>query len=76
MRSVLRDASVASTSPIAPLPDFRLLLDQGFPKPTGFAISELDRSVTVTHLSDFEPTLARHSTPDWFRLSDLLGRNQ
>lgn len=56
---------MASTS-TGPLPEFRLLLDQGFPKPTGFAISELDRSVEVVHLSEFDPSLAQNSTPDWF----------
>lgn len=66
MRSVSKDAFVASMSPTALQPEFRLLLDQGFPKPTGFAISELDQSVSVVHLSDFEPALAENSTPDWF----------
>src|SRR5215211_6440336 len=46
-------------------PELRLLLNQGFPKPTGFAISELDRSVSVVHLSDFDPALAESRTPDW-----------
>jgi len=45
---------------------FRLLLDQGFPKPTSFAVSELDRSVHVRHLHDFSPDLAQRSTPDWY----------
>lgn len=45
---------------------FSLLLDQGFPKPTGFAIAELDQTVAVQHLSDFAPHLAQRSTPDWF----------
>ena len=54
---------MASSSP----PDrFSLLLDQGFPKPTQFAISELDRSVDVEHFSDFAPELAARSTPDWY----------
>lgn len=57
---------MAPTSPTAPQPEFKLLLDQGFPKPTGFAISELDRSVSVVHLSDFDEALAQTSTPDWF----------
>jgi hypothetical protein len=47
-------------------PEFRILLDQGFPKPTGFVIEALDQSVRVSHLSDFAPDLAAHSTPDWF----------
>jgi hypothetical protein len=47
-------------------PEFRILLDQGFPKPTGFAIGALDQSVVVTHLSDFAPILAANSTPDWY----------
>ncbi|HEX9682449.1 MAG TPA: hypothetical protein VGA13_05165 [Acidimicrobiales bacterium] len=50
-----------------PQPDeFALLLDQGFPKPTAFAISALDQSVRVDHLSDFAPELAENSTPDWY----------
>lgn len=47
-------------------PEFRILLDQGFPKPTGFVVAALDRSVTVVHLSDFAPDLAAASTPDWY----------
>lgn len=47
-------------------PEFRILLDQGFPKPTRFVIAELDQSVVVAHLSDFAPELAERSTPDWF----------
>ncbi|MEM8618934.1 MAG: hypothetical protein AAGF73_04365 [Actinomycetota bacterium] len=45
---------------------FSILLDQGFPKPTQFAISELDRTVTVEHLAEFAPELASRSTPDWY----------
>lgn len=45
---------------------FSLLLDQGFPKPTAFAVAELDQSVRVQHLSDFRPDLAARSTPDWY----------
>lgn len=56
---------MVSTFP--PPPDeFALLLDQGFPKPTAFAISGLDQSVRVDHLSDFAPELAQYSTPDWY----------
>jgi hypothetical protein len=44
---------------------FRLLLDQGFPKPPGFDVHDLDKTVEVTHLSDFAPHLAELSTPDW-----------
>ena len=47
-------------------PEFRILLDQGFPKPTGFVIEALDQSVRVSHLSDFAPDLAASSTPDWY----------
>lgn len=58
---------MASTPPNpSPPEEFSLLLDQGFPKPTAFAISELDRSVRVEHLSDFAPALAERSTPDWY----------
>jgi hypothetical protein len=46
-------------------PEFRLLLDQGFPKPPNFDVHELDRTVEVVHLSDFAPQLAQTSTPDW-----------
>lgn len=46
--------------------EFALLLDQGFPKPTAFAVSALDQSVRVDHLSDFAPELAENSTPDWY----------
>ena len=46
-------------------PKIRLLLDQGFPKPPGFNLDELDKTVEATHLSDFAPTLAENSTPDW-----------
>jgi hypothetical protein len=55
---------VATTSAPPQPPEFALLLDQGFPKPTAFAISELDRTVRVQHLSDFAPHLAEQSTPD------------
>lgn len=47
-------------------PEFRILLDQGFPKPTGFVIETLDQSVRISHLSDFAPDLAANSTPDWY----------
>ncbi len=47
------------------LDTFRLLLDQGFPKPP-WSVPELDRSVTVVHFSDLDPALATSSTPDWF----------
>lgn len=56
---------MASTSQQQP-DDFKLLLDQGFPKPTAFAVSELDQTVSVEHLSDFAPDLAQNSTPDWY----------
>ena len=56
-----------ATPPSPSQPDrLALLLDQGFPKPTAFAISELDRTVRVEHLSDFAPALAQRSTPDWY----------
>lgn len=45
---------------------FALLLDQGFPKPTAFAVSALDQSVRVDHFSDFAPELAAKTTPDWY----------
>ena len=66
MPSSWKDAFVASNSPNLPSPEFRILLDQGFPKPTHFVIGALDQSVTITHLSDFAPHLAEVSTPDWY----------
>jgi hypothetical protein len=57
---------VVSTPSSHSQPEFRLLLDQGFPKPTGFVIAELDQSVALSHLSDFAPDLAQRSTPDWY----------
>lgn len=46
-------------------PDLRLLLDQGFPKPPGFALPSIDQTVDVVHLSNFDRTLSENSTPDW-----------
>lgn len=54
-----------STSPSHRPPDFRLLLDQGFPKPPGFAVRSVDATVEVQHLHDFAPRLSEESTPDW-----------
>lgn len=45
---------------------FKLLLDQGFPKPPGFTVRMLDHSVSVVHLSEFAPALTQQSTPDWY----------
>lgn len=45
---------------------FKILLDQNFPKPKGFALDELDHSISVTHLSDAAPNLVERSTPDWY----------
>ena len=61
----LNGVFVASTSQNPPQPEFRLLLDQGFPKPPGFDLHELDQTIEVVHLSDFAPELAERSTPDW-----------
>jgi hypothetical protein len=44
---------------------FRLLLDQSFPKPPGFAVTKLDASVEAIHLFEFDRTLSERSTPDW-----------
>ena len=44
---------------------FRLLLDQGFPKPQGFRVEEVDRSIEVVHFGDSYRDLARIRTPDW-----------
>lgn len=48
-----------------PQSEFRLLLDQGFPKPPGFTVHAVDRTVDVVHLHDFDATLSANSTPDW-----------
>jgi hypothetical protein len=40
-------------------------LDQGFPKPPGFAVRTVDSSLDVVHLSDFDPQVSASSTPDW-----------
>ena len=61
----LNGGFVASTSQNTPQPEFRLLLDQGFPKPPRFDVHELDQTVEVVHLSDFARELAEQSTPDW-----------
>lgn len=45
---------------------FQLLLDQGFPKPTAFAVEQLDQTAHVVHFSDFAPHLSQNSTPDWY----------
>ena len=44
---------------------FRLLLDQGFPNPPGFDITDVDRNLTATHLSHWRPDLSKQRTPDW-----------
>jgi hypothetical protein len=44
---------------------FWLLLDQGFPKPPGFRVEEVDRSIEVVHFGDSYRDLARPRTPDW-----------
>lgn len=46
-------------------PELRLLLDQGFPKPSGFTMQSVDRTTEVIHLSDFDSSLSEQSTPDW-----------
>lgn len=56
---------VTSSQRQLPLPRFRLLLDQGFPKPPGFAVRAVDATVDVVHLHDFNPALSASSTPDW-----------
>ena len=35
---------------------FRILLDQNFPKPPGFDISEIDDTVEVVHVADHDVT--------------------
>lgn len=44
----------------------RLLLDQGFPKPPGFALNTVDATVDAIHLSDFDQELSNNPTPDWY----------
>lgn len=56
---------MARTSPNLSPPEFRLLLDQGFPKPPGFSLKALDNTVEAIHLSDFDRTLSENRTPDW-----------
>ncbi len=56
---------MATTSPRSKPPELRLLLDQGFPKPPGFNLAFVDRTVEAVHLSDFDRELSTHSTPDW-----------
>lgn len=56
---------MASSSQSLSPPDFRLLLDQGFPKPPGFSVRAVDQTVDVTHLHDFDPNLSARPTPDW-----------
>lgn len=56
---------MASSSPTTQPRKIKLLLDQGFPKPSGFDIHAIDRTIEVVHLHDFDPALAKNSTPDW-----------
>ncbi len=56
---------MATTSPRPKRPELRLLLDQGFPKPPGFNLALVDRTVEAVHLSDFDRDLSTNSTPDW-----------
>jgi hypothetical protein len=48
--------------------NLKLLLDQGFPKPPGFTVHSIDRTLDVIHLSDHAPHLSAASTPDWLLL--------
>lgn len=56
---------MVSNSPNLPPPEFRLLLDQGFPNPPDFAVRNLDATVDVVHLFNFDRRLSEASTPDW-----------
>ena len=56
---------MASISPSRSRPRFRLLLDQGFPKPPGFTLSAVDTTVEAVHLYEFDAQLSSNSTPDW-----------
>jgi len=42
----------------------RLLLDQGFPSPPGFAPEAVDRTIEVVALRDLDPALT--GAPDWY----------
>ena len=44
----------------------RLLLDEGFPPPSGFRINSVDKTVEIVTLREFEPSLTNSSTPDWY----------
>ena len=44
----------------------RLLLDEGSPSPPGFDISDVDDSVEVVALRDFDTGLTGTGTPDWY----------
>lgn len=43
----------------------RILLDQGFPNPPGFQISQVDKNIEVQHLSSWRRDLSEQRTPDW-----------
>ncbi len=62
MPGTSRTGSAARREPAS----YRLLLDQNFPKPPGFDVSQVDATVEVVHLIDFDSTLSKASTPDWF----------
>lgn len=64
-RSSSNGGSVASSSPRHSQPEFRLLLDQGFPKPKEFAERALDATVEVVHPYDFDRRLSQARTPNW-----------
>ena len=55
---------MASTSSPPPK-HFRLLLDQGFPNPPRFEPEQVDRNLSVVHLSAWRPDLSKNRTPDW-----------
>ncbi len=44
----------------------RLLLDEGFPSPPGFDIHDVDDSVEVVALRQFDSSLTGTRTPDWY----------
>jgi hypothetical protein len=62
MPGTSRTGSAARREPAS----YRLLLDQNFPKPPGFDISLVDATVEVVHLVDFDSSLSKAGTPDWF----------
>lgn len=43
----------------------RLVLDQNFPKPPGFALEDVDQTVEAIHVHDHDTSLTASGVPDW-----------